>query len=154
MTSALSGPPIILDTNVVSELARPAPDQTVIANLQKISDRSYITTIVLGELILGVELLSEGRRMSELRHHVEAVRDAYRDRTIPLTTESIENYAVNVAALRRRGITITVNDAHIAATAVTHGAVLYTRNAKDFDGYPGLELINPWDGVAPAPTEP
>lgn len=57
----------------------------------------------------------------------------------------MENYAVSVAKLKRQGATISVNDAYIAATAVTHGAVLYTRNLKDFQGYPRLEVLSPWD---------
>lgn len=52
---------------------------------------------------------------------------------------------MSVAKLKRQGATISVNDAYIAATAVTHGAVLYTRNLKDFQGYPRLEVLSPWD---------
>lgn len=138
-------PPIILDTNVLSELARPEPDTTVLAELQPVSDRTYISAITLGELRLGVEVLDEGRRRRDLLHHVHAVRDAYSDRTIPLTAAAMENYAVSVAMLKRQGVAISVNDAYIAATAVTHGAVLYTRNLKDFQGYPGLEVLSPWE---------
>lgn len=144
-TSTPSTPsPAILDTNVLSELARHRPDPAVVAELRRISDRSYISVITLGELRLGVELLEEGRRRNELLHHVRAVEDAYRTRTLPLSTTAMENYAVNVARLRRRGISISVNDAYIAATAATHGAVLYTKNLKDFRGYPGLEVVSPW----------
>lgn len=135
---------LILDSNVLSELARPRPDPTVVTELQRISDRSYISVISLAELRLGVELLEEGRRRSELLHHARSVQDAYQGRTLPLTANVVENYAVNEALLRRRGISISVNDAYIAATAVTHGAVLYTRNLKDFQGYPGLEVVSPW----------
>lgn len=140
-----SRPPIILDTNVLSELARPHPDAMVVAELQRISDRTYITVITLGELRLGVEILDEGRRKGDLLHHIHAVRDAYSQRTIPLGAAAMENYAVSVAKLKRQGATISVNDAYIAATAVTHGAVLYTRNLKDFQGYPRLEVLSPWD---------
>ncbi|ATG50822.1 VapC toxin family PIN domain ribonuclease [Brachybacterium vulturis] len=140
---------VILDTNVLFELARPRPEPTVVTALQRISDRSYISVISLAELRLGVEFLEEGRRRSELLHHVRSVQDAYQSRTLPLAATVVENYAVNVALLRRRGISISVNDAYIAATAVTHDAVLFTRNLRDFQGYPGLEAISPWPSPHP-----
>lgn len=136
--------PVILDTNVVSELVRPSPDPGVVDYLRSVSPVSYITTIVLAELFLGVELCPEGRRKHELAQFVDSVRDAYETRTIPFTTEAAQNYAAGVAELRRRGVTISVNDAYIAATTVTTGATLCTRNTKDFDQYPGIRLHNPW----------
>lgn len=136
--------PVILDTSMLSELARPHPEPAVVAELRRISNRSYVSVISLGELRLGVELLEEGRRRSELLHHVRSVQDAFGGRTLPLTASVMEDCAVNVALLRRHGVSISVNDAYIAATAVTHGAVLYTRNLKDFQGYPGLEVVSPW----------
>ncbi len=39
---------------------------------------------------------------------------------------------------------MSVNDAYIAATAVTVGAVLRTRNIKGFQQYPGIRLHDPW----------
>lgn len=105
---------------------------------------SYVSVISLAELRLGVELLEEGRRRSELLHHVRSIQNAYQGRTLPLTATAVENYAINVDLLRRRGISISVNDAYIAATAVTHDAVLFTRDLKDFQGYPGLQMVSPW----------
>lgn len=137
-------PPVILDTNVLSELARPQPDPNVVTELRRVSERSYISVITLGELRLRVELLDEGRRKRELLHHVHGVEDAFTGRTVPVSATTMENYAVSVAQLTRRGIAISVNDAYIAAAAVTHGAILYTRTLKDFQGYPGLKVLSPW----------
>lgn len=141
-----SGPrsPIILDTNVLSELARPQPDPEVVAALHGVSARAYLSVITLGELRLGVALLDEGRRKRELLHHVTSVEEAFDGRTIPLSSPVIRHYATSIAQLTRRGVAISVNDAYIAATAVTHGATLYTRNLKDFERYPGLTLHSPW----------
>lgn len=56
---------IVLDTNVVSELARPAPDQRVIdwVDGQDSSDL-VITVVTAAEVRAGVALLPEGRRIT------------------------------------------------------------------------------------------
>ncbi|WP_022873373.1 PIN domain-containing protein [Nesterenkonia alba] len=138
--------PIVLDTNVVSELARPRPDPEVVSFLRRISHRTLITTVVLGEIYLGVELTHEGRRKAELRRHADSVRDAYRQRTIPFTAAAAQHYAASVAHLRAQGLKMSVNDAYIAASTVTSNASLATLNVKDFEHYPELELIDPRTG--------
>lgn len=135
--------PIVLDTNVVSELVRPRPDPDVVTYLRRVSHRTLITTVVLAEICLGVELVDEGRRKTELRRHADSVREAYRQRTIPFTAEAAQHYAVSIARLKARGVSMSVNDAYIAASAVTSDALLATLNVKDFENYPGLKLLDP-----------
>lgn len=52
---------IVLDTKVISELFRSAPDQGVIAWLESLQEDVAITSITLAELLTGVRLLSAGR---------------------------------------------------------------------------------------------
>lgn len=91
---------IVLDTNVISELARPQPNKAVVEFLSAASTQTFITTIVLGEIYLGVEILPDGRRKAELRRHADAMRAAYRRRTIGFSPESAQNYALSVAEMR------------------------------------------------------
>nr|WP_272905608.1 PIN domain-containing protein [Sediminivirga luteola] len=132
-----------MDTNVVSELARPRPDPEGLAYLRRVSHRTLITTVVLGEIYLGVEFVDEGRRKTELRRHADSVRKAYRQRTVPFTAAAAQHYAVSFAQLKSQGLNTSVNDAYIAASTVTSKASLTTLNVKDFENYPGLELIDP-----------
>lgn len=138
--------PIVLDTNVVSELARPQPNEVVVEFLRAVSPRTFITTIVLAELYLGVEILAAGHRKRELRRHADAVRAAYHRRTVALTSEVAQNYARGVAEMRRRGRAISVNDAYIAAATVIIEGTLCTGNAYDFEHYPGLRVVDPFPG--------
>jgi predicted nucleic acid-binding protein len=58
-------------------------------------------------------------------------------------------YASIVAKRTRQGSPISVEDAQIAAIAVTGGLVLATRNTRDFAGIQGLTLVNPWIAESP-----
>lgn len=138
--------PIVLDTNVISELARPRPDPGVVAYLRQVSHLTLITSVVLAEIYLGVELVDEGRRKAELRRHADSVRDAYLQRTFPFTAAAAQHYAVSIGQLKARGLSMSVNDSYIAASTVTSDARLATLNVKDFKNYPGLKLIDPWTG--------
>src|SRR5213079_895172 len=58
---------IILDTNVVAELMKPAPDAAVINWLDRQSRRDLSTTsITKAEVLYGVARLPEGRRNAAL----------------------------------------------------------------------------------------
>lgn len=135
---------IVLDTNVVSEPLRPAPDEGVLARLQEVSSRTFITTVTLAELFLGASQLDPGRRRERLLANISAARDVYEHRTLTFTAAAAEHYGRAVATLKRAGVTIRVADAYIAAICVTNDAVLWTRNSKDFVQYPGLTVIDPW----------
>jgi hypothetical protein len=66
---------IILDTNVVSELRKPEPHRGVLAWTEAQAVESlHLTSITIGELALGVELLALGRRREELRSGSGALR--------------------------------------------------------------------------------
>jgi predicted nucleic acid-binding protein len=65
---------IILDTNVVSESKRPAPDPNVRSWLATQDvDRLYLTITVLAELAVGIERLPSGRRRTDFRRWPEAL---------------------------------------------------------------------------------
>lgn len=135
---------IVLDTNVVSEPLRPAPDEGVLAHLREVSSRTFITTVTLAELFLGANQLDTGRRRQRLLENVAAVRDVYAQRTLTFTAAAAEHYGQSVATLKRAGVAMSVADAFIAAICVTSDATLWTRNNKDFVQYPGLSVIDPW----------
>lgn len=136
---------IVLDTNVISEPLRPEPDRHVLDFMQQISARTFITTVTLSELFYGAWRLPEGRRRTQLLSDISDVQEAYKTRTLTLTVEAAANYGRNVAELQRAGRQIGRADAYIAAICVAYGATLATRNTKDFDGYPDLKVIDPWE---------
>ena len=136
---------IILDTNVISELTRPAPDPGVIAWLDSLpAEETAITAITAAELQYGVRRIPDGRRKTELSEAVNALINAdFRDRVEPFDVLAADQYANVVVGREHAGQPISVSDAQIAAICRVQNATLATRNISDFTGT-GVNLIDPW----------
>lgn len=141
---------IVLDTNVVSELAKPTPDPTVIAWIDTQSELAIAAT-ALAELRFGVARLPDGKRRTALSEAIDRfVADDLQGLVLAFDSACADAYGLIVAARERAGRPIGLADAQIAATCSVHNAVLATRNTKDFQGT-AIALLNPWD---PPTTKP
>lgn len=140
---------MILDTNVISEFAAPVPSSAVAGWFSSVAeDGLYVPAIVKAEILLGIELLPEGRRKSTLESFVANFLLPYEQgRILPFEDADAPYYARVVSARKAKGCPVSVLDAQIAAIAVRRGLPIATRNVRDFEGC-GVTLINPWD---PAP---
>lgn len=135
---------IILDTNVLSELMRPAPSAAVEnwVSRQPVAG-IFISAITEAELRYGLALLPEGRRQRQLVTEVEAMlAEEFAGRILPFDSPAASAYA-RIAARRRSGRPIAQADAQIAAIAASRGASLATRNVADFANC-GIDLVDPW----------
>jgi len=137
---------ILLDTNIVSELMRPAPAQTVMSWLAAQPAASlFISVVTEAELRYGVMLLPEGRKRAELVSAIEAtLAEDFAGRILPFDSAAAVAFAEIAAERRQVGRPISQADAQIAAIARSRGAALATRNVPDFEGC-GVEIINPWE---------
>jgi toxin FitB len=136
---------IVLDTNVISELARQAPDPGVLSWLDPLETSEVATTAVTAaELRHGVARLPDGRRKRELAGVIQGVlAEDFRGRVLPFDEHASERYADIVIGRERIGRPIGIADAQIAAICREAGAILATRNIADFEET-GIELLNPW----------
>jgi predicted nucleic acid-binding protein len=136
---------IVLETNVISEVIRVQPDQSVASWLSMQPALSlFITTITQAELLYGIELLPEGKRRRELSNAVRAIlSDEFRGRVLPFDSLAAEAYAAITARRRARGKPISAFDAQIAAIAQSRGAQVATRNVDDFEDC-GVQIVDPW----------
>jgi predicted nucleic acid-binding protein len=136
---------IVLDTNVLSELMRPAPDGRVtgwVAARPAVS--LFTTTITQAEILYGVALLPDGRRKQSLSEAVQGLFDEdFAGRVLPFDGAAAHAYAVVAAMRRQAGQPIAQLDAQIAAICRSRGAALATRNTDDFAGC-GVDVVNPW----------
>ena len=135
---------IVLDTNVVSELARPAPDAIVVAWVDAQVELAIAATAV-AELRFGVARLSEGKRRTALSAAVDQlVANDLDGQVLAFDAACASALGLIAASRERAGRPIGLADAQIAATCMVHDAVLATRNLRDFHGA-GIELVDPWD---------
>jgi predicted nucleic acid-binding protein len=138
---------ILLDTNVVSELMRMKPDSRVVKWLDEQPEWDvWISAVTAAEIRLGIYLLPEGKRKQLLLESAEKMfREDFKDRCLPFDCEASSEYGLIVAGRSRQGHPISVEDAQIAAIAVTCGLTLATRNTRDFVDIAGLNVLNPFD---------
>ena len=133
---------VLLDTNVVSETARPEPDAKVLTFLSN-EPNLWLSTIVVHELEYGLQLMTPGRRRDAVASAIRSLATQVR-RIVPLGYDEAEHAAVLRARTRQAGRTLELGDALIAATAAVRHLTLATRNTAHFEGL-DLELLNPWE---------
>jgi toxin FitB len=136
---------IVLDTDVISELARPQPASEVVEWVDAQSSADLvITAVTAAEIRAGVALLPVGLRRQQIAERMEAlITETFAGYVLAFDVDSTGHYANIVAMRTRAGRPISGLDAQIAAACAQHSASLATRNIDDFTGLE-LNLINPW----------
>ncbi|WP_048308837.1 type II toxin-antitoxin system VapC family toxin [Halomonas sp. PR-M31] len=137
---------IVLDTNVLSELMRPVPDDRVVNWLDRQNSTAVtISAITVAEILYGIERLPGGKRKRDLAAMAAAMfEEEFAGRILSFDSEAAVHYAEQVAASESAGRQVQMADAQIAAICIRHEAVLATRNIKDFETL-GIGTINPWE---------
>lgn len=137
----------ILDTNVISELMRPAPDAAVLRWLSgQPAEDVHITAVTMSEISYGIELIATSRRRDPLRAGAEKMFGVVlADHILSFEDRAARAFSMIASSRRRQGKPISGSDAQIAAIARIHGATLATRNPYIFEGC-GVKLVNPWEG--------
>jgi predicted nucleic acid-binding protein len=135
---------ILLDTCAISELRNPTPSPSFLKWFEGCNERLlYLSSITLGELRFGIDLLDDGKRKNDLLTWYAELCLSYRGHIVPPAQEVCELWGTLRAQRRHRGLALPMADGLIAATALHSSMALVTRNTKDFQGL-GVELINPW----------
>jgi predicted nucleic acid-binding protein len=137
---------ILLDTNVLSELTKPTPNEQVVAWLAQTEPALAVPTIAVAEMGYGVEKLTEGKRRNQLRAALKRLAESFEDRLLPFDLAASWDYGDILAVARKAGRPMSVPDAAIAAIARSNDCALATRNIKDFETT-GLDLVDPWARV-------
>ena len=139
----------LLDTGVLSELTMASPNRGVLAFLSE-HDDLWLSSVVLHELELGLQLQPQGRQRDSLRRALGELTSEFGDRILPLGHKEAEWAARLEAQARLAGHVPYAGDALIAGIAKSHDLVIATRNVRDFDGL-DVAVTSPWER-APAPV--
>ena len=138
----------VLDTNVVSELMRPAPHPVIASWVaERATSNLFLTAVTEAELRFGLAVMPPGKRRDGLRTGLERMMGTgFANRVLPFDSGAARAYAGIAAARRRMGRPITQADCQIAAIARSRGMAVATRNIRDFEDM-GIDIFNPWDGA-------
>ncbi len=136
---------ILLDTNVISEPLRPAPEARVIEWIDaQAMDTLFLSAITVAELRAGVALLPAGKRRDGLQESLERrVLPLFAGRVLPFDLAATPAYAALTARARAAGLAVATADGCIAAIAAANGFAVATRDTAPFEAA-GVAVINPW----------
>ncbi len=135
----------LLDTCVVSEVVKPVPEPSVLDWLGRQEEQQlFLSVLVLGEIQKGVERLPPSRRKTHLKTWLhEDLRQRFEGRIWLVTEEVALTWGMLQGRAETQGRKLPVIDGLLAATAMTHDAILVTRDVPHFDGG-SIESLNPW----------
>lgn len=142
----MAGKQVLLDTNVLSELMRAAPDPRVLAWFDDAPGMQvYTSAITRAEIFTGIALLPEGKRRDQLTQSAKQMfAEEFSGGCYPFDDAAAMQYASVLAQRQAAGHPISTEDGQIAAIALAVELPLVTRNTKDFVCIRGLMLVNPW----------
>jgi predicted nucleic acid-binding protein len=135
---------IILDSNVISELMRPRPDERVIVWLDRQPRPSiWTTSITLFEVDFGLKVMPLGKRRDLFTQGFENLLDRIDNRIAPFDYEAAQHASALMASRKIQGRPRETRDTMIAGIVLSRHATLATRNIRDFDDIPA-PIIDPW----------
>jgi hypothetical protein len=132
----------LLDTNIVSELRRARPHGAVLAWLRSVDDADlHLSAVTVGEIQAGIEITREQdeAKAAEIEAWLEQVAQTFN--VLSMDARVFRTWA----RLMHRQSDELIEDAMIAATAITHNLTVVTRNVRDFETL-GVATINPFAG--------
>lgn len=133
----------LVDTNVVSELRRLRPNRRVIKWISDVPpEQLFISAVTISEIQAGIEVTREQdmQKAAQLEAWLIQVSRTYN--VLSMDANTFRQWA----KLMHRKSNTLIEDAMIAATALTNGLTVSTRNIRDFEAL-GLAAIDPFQAT-------
>jgi len=131
----------LLDTVIVSELRKNKPNAGLVRWVSKQQDdQLHLSVVTLGEIERGIEKRRklDAEFADTLSTWLESLIRLYADRLLQVTPSVARRWGCLSAQIGHEGA-----DLLIAATALTHGLTIVTRNVSDFEPT-GVKVSNPF----------
>ena len=139
----------LLDTNIISNIAKPAPSESLLAWMGAQNDEDlFIASLTIAEIRRGVLEKPSGKRRDQLEAWFsgpEGPQALFAGRVLPFDEKSGLVWARLMASGKAQGRPRSAFDTIIAAVAEAYGCTVVTDNEKDF---PGIQVINPLRGAS------
>ncbi len=134
----------LLDTCVISELVKPAPNRKVVDWLNEVPSKAlFLSVMTIGEIEKGLTKLPDSKKKERLTLWLNTLLNEYQERILPVDLMVAENWGILQGNAEMAGTPMSSIDSLFAATTYTHNLTLVTRNESDF--VPGITpIINPW----------
>jgi len=130
----------LLDTDALSELEKPSPDDAFLAWLETVDWLDlHLSVVTVGELWKGIAGLPNSRKRRALEAMFDLIPDRFYNRIIPVDYAT----AVKFGEIQAQAGPLPSLDTLIAATAITHRLTLVTHNRKDM-ARTGAPILDPW----------
>ena len=121
----------LLDTNIISQVTKPEPNQKLLSNLELHTGTCVISSITWYELQNGIALLPKGPEKTKLQSFlIDYVQPAF-----PIISYDIHAATINADITSRLlplGKPTPILDTQIASIAIANNLILVTHNTKDF----------------------
>ena len=134
----------LLDTNIISDVAKPVPSPSLLAWMsEQIDDDLFIASLTVAEIRRGVLEKPAGKRRDALEAWFsgpEGPQALFAGRVLSFDVAAALVWARLMADGRTRGRPPSALDMIIAAVAEAHGCTVVTDNERDFSDIP---VINP-----------
>ena len=134
----------LLDTNIISNVTKPAPSEPLIAWLSEQADEDlFIASLTVAEIWFGVLEKPAGKKRAQLESWFaspEGPQSLFAGRVLPFDEKAGLIWARLIAEGTKAGRPRSALDMILAAVAEANHCIVVTDNEKDFTG---LKYINP-----------
>jgi hypothetical protein len=134
----------LLDTNIISNVTKPAPSEPLIAWLSKQADEDlFIASLTVAEIWFGVLEKPAGKKRAQLERWFagpEGPQSLFAGRVLPFDEKAGLIWARLMAEGTKAGRPRSALDMILAAVAEANHCIVVTDNERDFTG---LKFINP-----------
>lgn len=136
----------LLDTCLISELVKPSPNPGVLHWLDdQPEERIFLSVVTIGEIQAGISKLPESRRKIDLMSWLEnQLLRRFETRILSVSPDVAITWGKKRGEAAAAGTTLPLADSLIAATAISLGLTVVTRNTADLQRCGALTL-NPWE---------
>ncbi len=136
---------ILIDTNVFSELMKPAPDDAVVDWLFAHRNETLLSTLVVAEIDFGVRTTRGPDKRKMLRGWLDRLIEQHQGRTVDFDLAAARRWAEMSAAVLIADLRAGSRpfDTLIAVQALALDVPLATRNFRHFETT-AVRIIDPW----------